>query len=258
MPVLERIQKILARAGVASRRGAEEIIEQGRVTVNGEAVRLLGTRADAASDDIRVDGVRLRLPARLTYLLLNKPKGIVTTRRDPADRETVMHLVPSVAGLFPVGRLDVNTEGLLLLTNDGDFAERVSHPRHAVPRVYRAKVRGLPTTATLRRLSRGVTCQGERLAADEVRIVEPGANAWLELTIHQGRTHEVRRLLRAVGHPVSKLKRIAIGPLTARGLAVGQCRMLSDQECRRLIDGGRVPREDRPARGRRAPRSSKR
>ena len=254
----ERIQKILARAGVASRRGAEEVIEHGRVTVNGETVRVLGSRADAALDDIRVDGVRVRLPARHTYLLLNKPKGIVTTRRDPAKRQTVMDLVPSVVGLFPVGRLDVNTEGLLLLTNDGDFAERVAHPRHAVPRVYRAKVRGLPTAATLRRLARGVNCEGERLATDDVRVVERGANPWLELTIHQGRTHEVRRLLRAVGHPVSKLKRVAIGSLTARGLAVGQCRMLSDQERRRLLGGGRSRRENKPARDRRAQRSSKR
>ena len=256
--MLERIQKILARAGVSSRRGAEDVIEQGRVTVNGETIRVLGTRADIGSDDIRVDGVRVRPPARHTYLLLNKPKGIVATRRDPEKRSTVMDLVPSVTGLFPVGRLDVNTEGLLLLTNDGDFAERVAHPRHAVPRVYRAKVRGLPTDATLRRLSRGVKCEGERLRADEARIVERAANAWLEVTIHQGRTHEVRRLLRAVGHPVSKLKRIAIGPLTARGLAVGQCRALSEHERRRLLGASRPRPEDQATRRPRAKRRSKR
>src|SRR5688572_19339591 len=133
--VAERLQKILSRAGVASRRAAEAAMAEGRVTVNGSVARELGTKADPAQDDIRVDGVRVRIAPSPVYLVLNKPKGVLSTRNDPQGRPTVMDLVPSVAGLFPVGRLDVNTEGLLLLTNDGAFAERVSHPRYEVPRV---------------------------------------------------------------------------------------------------------------------------
>ena len=140
----ERLQKILARAGVASRRASERAIVEGRVTVNGETVKELGSKADPGKDDIRVDGVRVHAPASKVYLLLHKPKGYVSTRQDPQGRPTVMDLVPPVAGLFPVGRLDVTTEGLLLLTNDGEFAERVAHPRYEVPRVYHAKVHRIP------------------------------------------------------------------------------------------------------------------
>ena len=140
----ERLQKILSRAGIASRRGAEQVMGEGRVTVNGETIRELGTKADVAVDDIRVDGVRIKPPQEPVYLLLYKPRGVVTTRHDPEGRPTVMDLVPPVAGLFPVGRLDVGTEGLLILTNDGAFAERVSHPRYEVARVYQAKVRDVP------------------------------------------------------------------------------------------------------------------
>src|SRR6185295_19012556 len=134
----ERLQKILSRAGIASRRGAEKVMAEGRLTVNGEVVTTLGTKADLERDDVRVDGVRVRIAAAPVYIALYKPKGVVTTRRDPAGRTTVMDLVPRVAGLFPVGRLDVTTEGLLILTNDGAFAERVSHPRYETPRVYQA------------------------------------------------------------------------------------------------------------------------
>jgi 23S rRNA pseudouridine2605 synthase len=179
----------------------------------------------------------VRLPAGPVYQLLYKPKGVVTTRRDPEGRTTVMDLVPHVRGLFPVGRLDVTTEGLLLLTNDGAFAERIAHPRYEVPRVYEAKVRGLPGAETLERLRRGVKVEGERLKVDRVRVVEAGNNSWLELTLHEGRHHEVKRLLEAVGHPVSKLRRVAIGPLTAQGLKPGSFRSLSPAEVRRLAPG---------------------
>src|SRR5262249_10890220 len=163
-----------------------------------------GTKADAAVDDIRMDGVRVPAPAASVYLLLNKPKGVVTTRQDPQGRPTVMELVPPVPGLFPVGRLDVTTEGLLLLTNAGAFADRVAHPRYEVPRVYHAKVHRVPDQETLARLLRGVRVDGERLTVDRVRVLESGNNAWLELALHEGKHHEVRRLLEAVGHPVSK------------------------------------------------------
>jgi len=238
--VQERLQKILSRAGIASRRSSEAIILQGRVSLNGEIVRELGTKADLASDDVRVDGVRIRPPREPVYLLLNKPKGVVTTRRDPEGRATVMELVPAVAGLFPVGRLDVTTEGLILLTNDGDFAEKVAHPRYEVARVYRAKVRGVPDARTLRRLRDGVRVEGERLAVDAVKVVEADNNAWLEVRLHEGKHHEVRRMLEAVGHPVSKLRRVAIGPVTDRGLSPGEFRHLTPAEVRGLAGGGRA------------------
>ncbi len=249
----ERLQKILARAGVASRRGAESVMLEGRVTLNGEVVKELGSKADIAVDDVRVDGVRVKPPKQPVYLLLNKPKGVVTTRHDPAGRQTVMELVPSVAGLFPVGRLDVTTEGLILLTNDGAFAERVSHPRYEVPRVYEAKVRGVPDAGTLERLKHGIRVEGERLAVDAARVVEADKNAWVEVTLHEGKHHEVKRLLEAVGHPVSKLRRIALGPLSSRGLEPGQFRHLTPEEVsgllgQRVVSRPRPPR--RPVRGR--------
>jgi len=246
----ERLQKILARAGVASRRGAEQVMAEGRVMVNGVTVRELGSKADIATDDVRVDGVRIRVPDRPVYLVLNKPKGTVTTRHDPEGRATVMGLVPAVAGLFPVGRLDVTTEGLLILTNDGAFAERVSHPRYEVPRVYEAKVHRVPDAETLARLHRGVRVEGERLVADRVRVLEAGNNAWLEVTLHEGKRHEVKRLLEAVGHPVSKLRRVAFGPVTIRGLEPGQFRELSPQEVKGLLEARPAPRAEglsRPA-----------
>ena len=238
----ERLQKILARAGVASRRAAEVAITQGRVSVNGQTVTELGTKADVARDDIRVDGARLKAPAAPVYLLLYKPKGYVCTRQDPGRRPTVMDLVPPVVGLFPVGRLDITTEGLLLLTNDGAFAERVTHPRYEVPRVYHAKVHRVPDAETLERLRRGVRVEGDLLTVDRVRVLEAENNAWLELTLHEGKKHEVRRLLEAVGHQVSKLRRVGIGPLSSRGLKPGEFRSLTPAEIRALIDppGGRV------------------
>ncbi len=239
----ERIQKILSRAGVASRRKAEEVILHGRVTLNGEIVRELGTKADITVDDLRVDGVRIKPPKAPVYVLLNKPKGVVTTRHDPEGRPTVMQLVPPVAGLFPVGRLDVTTEGLILLTNDGDFAQRVSHPSFEVPRVYEAKVRGIPDAHTLGRLKAGVMVEGTRMAVDRARVLESDNNSWVEVTLHEGKNHEVKRLLQAVGHPVSKLKRVAIGPLTAKGLEPGHFRELTPREVDVLAGRTPVPRK---------------
>jgi 23S rRNA pseudouridine2605 synthase len=253
--VQERLQKILARAGFASRRGAEQLMLEGRVTVNGEAVRELGTKADLESDDVRVDGVRVKAPKAHVYLVLDKPRGYVTTRRDPEGRPTVMDLVPRVAGLFPVGRLDVTTEGLILLTNDGAFAERVSHPRYEVPRVYHAKVRRVPDPETLERLRRGVRVEGELMAVDRVRVIEAGNNAWVEVALHEGKQHEVKRLLEAVGHPVSKLRRVAVGPVTTKGLEPGQFRALTPGEIAGLLrgEGSPVGRERRPLRRRPRP-----
>jgi len=253
--VEERLQKILARAGFASRRGAEALMLEGRVTRNGEAVRELGTKADLEQDDIRVDGVRVKAPKGHVYLVLNKPRGVVSTRNDPERRQTVMDLVPAVAGLFPVGRLDVTSEGLILLTNDGAFAERVAHPRYEVPRVYHAKVHRVPDAAALERLRRGVKVDGDFMAVDRARVIDADNNAWVELTLHEGKRHEVKRLLEAVGHPVSKLRRVAIGPVTSRGLEPGEFRALLPEEIEGLRRGrAAAPRNMRRVASRR-PRS---
>jgi 23S rRNA pseudouridine2605 synthase len=238
----ERLHKILARAGFASRRGAEQLMSEGRVSVNGRPALEPGTKADLERDDVRVDGVRVKAPQRLVYLALNKPRGVVTTRHDPQGRETVMALAPAVAGLFPVGRLDVTTEGLILLTNDGAFAERVSHPRYGVPRVYHAKVRGLPDSVAFERLRRGVLIDGDRMRADRVRVLEAGNNSWVEVTLHEGKQHEVKRMLEAVGHPVSKLRRVAIGPVSVHGLRPGQLRELTPAERAGLMRGSGAAR----------------
>jgi 23S rRNA pseudouridine2605 synthase len=239
--VQERLQKILARAGFASRRGAEQLMLEGRVTVNGEIAREPGTKADLGSDDVRVDGVRVKAPKAPVYLVLNKPRGCVTTRKDPEGRPTVMDLVPPVAGLFPVGRLDVTTEGLILLTNDGEFAERVSHPRYEVPRVYHAKVHRVPGVETLERLRRGVRVEGEYMSVDRVRVIEAENNAWVEVSLHEGKQHEVKRLLEAVGHPVSKLRRVSFGPVTVKGLEPGEFRSLTPGEVAGLLRGEGSP-----------------
>jgi len=251
--VQERLQKILARAGFASRRGAEQLMLEGRVTVNREVARELGTKADLDSDDVRVDDVRVKAPRAPVYLVLNKPRGCLTTRKDPEGRPTVMDLVPKVAGLFPVGRLDVTTEGLILLTNDGAFAERVSHPRYEVPRVYHAKVHRVPDPETLDRLRRGVRVEGDYMAVDRARVIEAENNAWVEVALHEGKQHEVKRLLQAVGHPVSKLRRVSFGPVTVKGLEPGQFRSLTPEEVAGLLRGegspvgpGRRPRRRRP------------
>jgi pseudouridine synthase len=238
--VEERIQKILSRAGVASRRSAERLMREGRVTLNGEPIREPGARGDVQSDDIRVDGVRVRLASRKVYLALNKPRGVVTTRSDPEGRPTVMDFAPRIAGLFPVGRLDVMTEGLILLTNDGEFALRVSHPRFEVPRRYHAKVRGVPSDASLARLTRGIVIDDRRLCVDRARVLRAERNAWLEIVLHEGKNREVRRLLEAVGHPVSKLCRVAIGSVTIQGLAPGAYRALTAAEVRVLSKSDRV------------------
>src|SRR5512140_2546500 len=228
---------------------------EGRVTVNGEPVRELGTKADLEKDDVRVDGVRVKAPRGPVYLVLNKPRGYVTTRKDPQGRPTVMDLVPQVPGLFPVGRLDVTTEGLILLTNDGVFAERVSHPRYEVPRVYEAKVHGVPDERALERLRRGVTVEGELMSVDRVRVLESENNSWVELTLHEGKHHEVKRMLEAVGHPVSKLRRVALGPVTARGLEPGQFRTLTPEEIEGLKRGAGRPQERTKLRRRRPSRA---
>ena len=243
--MMERLQKILSRAGVASRRAAEELITQGRVSVNGVTVQELGEKADASTDAIRVDDRRIRPTVESVYLLLNKPKGVVSTRSDPEGRTTVMDLVPKFPGLYPVGRLDYATEGLILLTNDGAFAERVAHPRYEVERRYHAKVKGTPTPETLLKARRGLVIEGERLALDGARVIEPAENSWVEVRLHEGKHHEVRRLLQALGQPVEKLKRVGLGMLTTTGLNVGEFRSLTPREVTSFLRGRGNTRSDK-------------
>jgi len=234
---MERLQKILSQAGIASRRASEQLMLEGRVTVNGATVRELGTKADASSDDIRVDGRRITMPERHRYLLVNKPRGYVTTRSDPQRRPTVMDLLAGVRDyVYPVGRLDYETEGLLILTNDGDLAAHLTHPRHGVARVYEAQVLGVPDAHDLDRLSRGVTVEGQRMTATSVRLI-PRRNdrhATLQITIHEGRNRQVRNMLEAIGHPVDQLTRIAIGPIHDARLKLGRWRDLTDAEVKLL------------------------
>jgi 23S rRNA pseudouridine2605 synthase len=234
---VERLQKILSQAGVASRRASERLMLEGRVTVNGTTVRELGTKADPAADDIRVDGRRIRLPERHRYLLLNKPRGYVTTRSDPQKRPTVVDLVGIRDYIYPVGRLDFDSEGLLILTNDGDLAAHLTHPSHGVNRIYEARVLGIPDAHDLQRLSRGIVLEGRRTAPAQVELL-PGKrgdeHATLRITIHEGRNRQVRNMCEAIGHPVERLKRIAIGPIRDNRLKPGQWRELTREEVIRL------------------------
>jgi len=206
---------------------------EGRVTVNGDTIRELGTKADASKDDIRVDGRRIKINERHRYLLMNKPKGFVTTRSDPERRQTVMELLSGVREyVYPVGRLDYETEGLLLLTNDGDLAARLTHPRHEVPRVYEVRVLGVPDAHDIARLAKGVSIEGRRTDPAHVTLV-PGrheGHALLRITIAEGRNRQVRRMFDAIGHPVDYLRRVAIGPLKDSRLRPGQWRDLTEAE----------------------------
>jgi len=232
-----RLQKLLSQAGVASRRAAEKLIVEGRVSVNGKTVLELGTKA-AATDEIRVDGRRIRAAERKRYILLYKPAGVVTTRNDPQRRPTVLHLLAGVREyVYPVGRLDYDTEGLLLLTNDGDLAAMLTHPRHGVERTYEARVAGTPDARALERLRTGIPLDGHRTLPADAVILNAGRSdkdGILRLTIREGRNRQVRRMLEAVGHPVQTLKRTRIGPISDRQLKPGGWRELTEEEVRRL------------------------
>jgi 23S rRNA pseudouridine2605 synthase len=219
-----RLNAFLARAGVASRRGADELIKAGRVTVNGEPGQL--NTFVQSRDRVRVDGELVALQ-RLTYLLLNKPAGVVTTARDPQRRRTVVELVPPEPRVVPVGRLDADTTGALLLTNDGQLAHRLAHPRYGVEKVYEAEVEGAPNDEVLAALAGGVELEDGRTAPARVRRLTPDR---IELAIHEGRNRQVRRMLEAVGHPVRALHRSAYAGLTLEGLEPGAWRELEPSE----------------------------
>jgi pseudouridine synthase len=233
-----RLQKILSQAGVASRRAAEKLMAEGRVSVNGTTVFELGTKADPARDDIRVDGRRIRPAERQRYILLNKPRGFVTTRSDEKRRKTVIDLLEGVREyVYPVGRLDYDSEGLLLLTNDGELAARLTHPRHQVERTYEARVTGMPDERALEKLRKGVPLDGKRTLPADVVLVNSGrrdADGVLLITIREGRNRQVRRMCEAVGHPVQRLKRTKFGPIADRTLPAGAWRELTAEEIRKL------------------------
>jgi pseudouridine synthase len=245
---MERLQKILSHAGVASRRAAEKLIAEGRVSVNGTTVREMGTKADPAVDDIRVDGRRIRAAQTLRYILLNKPAGYVTTRSDPQRRPTVIDLLQGVREyVYPVGRLDYDTEGLLLLTNDGDLAARLTHPRHGVERTYEVRVAGVPDADAVERLRNGIPLDGRRTQPADVDLLSRRSrgsgegDALLRITIREGRNRQVRRMLEAVGHPVKALARTRIGSLTDRHLRPGTWRELRAEEIRALKKSAATP-----------------
>lgn len=249
----ERLQKIIAAAGITSRRKAEELITHGRVEVNGHTVKELGAKADPASDTIKVDGRALRLPERFFYVMMHKPKGFVTTVTDPEGRPTVMKLLPKGAPrVFPVGRLDFHSEGLLLFTNDGDLAHKLTHASSKVPKTYLVKVSGQPPDEAIQKLRAGVWIGGSldgrarmrpvKTAPAKVRLSRPGENPWFEVTLTEGRNRQLHRMFLAVGHRVEKIKRVGYGPLKL-DIDTGQLRPLRPLEVDQLRRAaGSVPK----------------
>jgi 23S rRNA pseudouridine2605 synthase len=243
---LIRLQKLLAQSGVASRRKCEELMLAGLVEVDGEVVTRLGTKVDPATAVIRVDGKRLPPVSPNVYLVLNKPRGVVSTMSDPQGRRTLGDLLADrPERLFHVGRLDTDTEGLILLTNDGDFAQRVAHPSYELSKTYVAEVEGVVEKATVRRLLAGVTLEDGPVEVHSCKVVSSsrsakGDRSIVELVIHEGRNRIVRRLLDEVGHPVQRLTRTAIGPVVLRGLRPGALRELTRDELGTLLDAARL------------------
>lgn len=240
----ERLARFLAHAGVASRRHAEALIAAGRVQVNGATVTAQGTRIKPATDTITVDGKPATATTRLVYIMLHKPVGYITTASDPQGRPTVLALLPEelrTLRVYPVGRLDIDTSGLLLLTNDGEFAQRIAHPRYAQEKVYHALVQGNPSNEIIEQLRHGVEFREDdgrvhRSAPAKVqRLRRAGNNCWLSLAIHEGRKRQVRRMLASVNHPVLELRRVSIGRVSLGDLPVGKWRYLTDEEVASLI-----------------------
>jgi len=240
----QRLQKIIAAAGIASRRKAEELITGGLVSVNGQVVTELGSKADPERDHIRVNGKLLHGPERHVYLLMNKPKGYVTTLRDPEGRSTVMDLLHGVgARVYPVGRLDYASEGLLLLTNDGEFANRLMKAASHVPKTYMVKVAGTPTAEDLARLRAGLFIASEggkrvKTAPAKIRVIREAANPWYEVTLTEGRNRQIRRMFEEIGHHVEKIKRVRYGPLEL-DVHPGEFRRLTPQEVARVKSAAR-------------------
>ena len=241
----QRLQKLIAEAGIASRRHAEELIAAGEVTVNGKVITEPGTKADAGKDHIKVKGklINPRLAKReKVYVLLNKPKGYLSSVSDPDGRPLVTELLPASLGrIYPVGRLDFNTEGLLLLTNDGEFTNFITSARNRVEKIYEAKVKGLPPEGSLQRIRRGITLDdGTKTAPAKItKVNETASNAWFEVVLHQGKNQQIRRMFDSIGHSVVKLKRVRIGFLYDERLRPGEWRRLLPSEVQRFMKGQR-------------------
>ncbi len=230
----DRLQKVLARAGIGSRRVCEDYIVRRRIRVNGE-VAILGRRVHPESDVIEFDRVIVTTRADLVHYLLNKPRGVVTTAHDPQGRQTVLDLLPSDQRIFPVGRLDLDSEGLIVLTNDGDLAQALTHPSLGVEKEYLAELRGIPTRAALRKLREGIELEDGPTAPATVTLTdEHGGNAAISIAIHEGRNRQVRRMCEAIGHPVRRLIRVRIGPIADPALSPGDWRVLTQSEVRSL------------------------
>jgi 23S rRNA pseudouridine2605 synthase len=249
----ERLQKIIAHAGYASRREAEVMIREGRITLNGRVVTELGTRADPDRDHIKVDGKLITRAEDHRYILIYKPKEVMTTVEDPQGRRTVIDLVRGVRErIYPVGRLDYHSEGLVLLTNDGELAYKISHPTHGSVKTYNVKVRGVPEERLIDKLRRGITIEGKRtLPCDIAPIKTTGkradeGNSWWEVKLREGRTQQIRKMFQAVGHPVSKLRRVAIGPIYDPKLSPGVWRELTKHEVKLLATLKDVPQKAKP------------
>lgn len=239
----ERLQKIIARAGITSRRKAEELITSGRVTVNGEAVRELGSQADPLHDTVCVDGKALQRPGARRYLAMNKPKGCITSTHDPEGRLTVMDLLgkETSRGLFPVGRLDYNTEGLLILTDDGDFANRLTNAKNNIIKVYEVKISGRPSSAAIEKLRSGIKIDGRPVRAEAIRLLRNRDNPWYEMTLVTGRNRQIHRMFERIGFLVEKIRRVRIGNLSLRGLEPRQVKELKPKEVQQLLNPPPVP-----------------
>jgi 23S rRNA pseudouridine2605 synthase len=248
----ERLQKILAGAGIASRRKSEELIVEGRVTVNGAVVTELGTKADPEADHIKVDGRLIRPTGRLVYIALNKPDNVVSTASDPQGRETVLDFLPGVRErVYPVGRLDYHSTGLILLTNDGEFANAVTAARSHVPKTYLVKSKGQLTPDEEQEFRTGIPLSGQRTAPAGLRLIRRGDNPWYEVRLFEGRNQQIRTMFKHFGHLVEKLRRVRIGTLELGSLKPGEFRHLTPDEVRKLMrmarsDAGR--RESSPKR----------
>lgn len=235
----ERLQKVLAHAGIESRRAAEEMILAGRVSVNGEVCTTLGTKVDPERDTIAVDGKPIPRRIKKVYMMLNKPPGYITTVSDPENRPTVMDLVPGSPRIYPVGRLDANSEGLILMTNDGEFANLLAHPRYSYEKEYHVAVPGIIKEEHLQALREGVVIEGRRTAPARVRILSSdGKVTWLSVTIHEGRNRQVRRMLHLLGYRVDRLVRVRMGPQWLGSLPKGAYRHLTPAEVRMLKGTG--------------------
>lgn len=234
-----RLQKVMAQAGVASRRRAEELIDAGRVEVNGQVVRVQGRRVDPERDVIRVDGERIPPPRRHAYLVLNKPRGVVSTMDDPEGRPTIADFLGrwQHLGLYHVGRLDADSEGMLLVTNDGNFAQAMMHPSHELPKTYVVEVAGVLERQTLRRLEKGVKLEDGPIRPDRIKVTGAARDrTMLTVVIHEGRNRVLRRMFESVGHPVRRLARVKIGPVAMGQLRLGEVRELTGPELGSLLD----------------------